>query len=133
MDSRKPFSPIRVHNRAHMESLRNSGIQPLGDVPWGTHFCLFYDTDADLTEVSVSYLAAGIAQNELCFWLVAAPLTVETARSALRRAVPDFDRLEANGAVRFESTPEWLLHEGRIDAEYIGRRWEQLVVESERK
>jgi PAS domain S-box-containing protein len=116
-----------------MESLRDSGIQPLGDVRWGTHFCFFYETDDDLTEVSVSYLAAGIAQNELCFWLVAAPLTVDTARSALRRVVPDFDQRESSGAVRFESTPEWLLHEGRIDAEYIGRRWEELVAESERK
>jgi PAS domain S-box-containing protein len=116
-----------------MESLRNSGIQPLGNVPWGTHFCLFYETEADLTEVSVSYLAAGITQNELCFWLVAAPLTVDAARDALRRALPDFDRYESSGAVRFEPTPDWLLHEGRIDAEYIAGRWEQLAAESERK
>src|SRR4051812_46341342 len=116
-----------------MESLRNSGIQPLGDVPWGTHFCLFYETDADLTEVSVSYFAAGIAQNELCFWLVAAPLTVNAARDALLRAVPDLDRHESSGAVLFELVPEWLLHDGRIDAEYIGRRWEELVADSVRK
>jgi PAS domain S-box-containing protein len=133
MESRKHLSAIRCTIGLTMESLRNSGIQPLGNIPWGTHFCLFYETDADLTEVSVSYLAAGMEQHELCFWLVAAPLTVDTAKEALRRAVPDFDRYESNGAVRFEPVPDWLLREGRIDADYIGGRWEQLAAESARK
>lgn len=116
-----------------MESLRNSGIQPLGNVPWGSHFCLFYETEADLTEVSVSYLAAGIEQNELCLWLVAEPFTVDAARDIFRRALPGFDRYESSGAVQFQRTPDWLLREGRIDADYINDRWMQLLHESQER
>jgi hypothetical protein len=24
--------------------LRKTGVDVVGDIPWGTHFCLFYDT-----------------------------------------------------------------------------------------
>ena len=114
-------------------SLRNSGIAPLGAIPWGTHFCLFYETDADLTEVTVSYLAAGLRQNELCFWLVATPLTLETARDALRRAVPDLARYDSNGAVRFESAPQWLVPNGSVEIDRINAEWMRLLAESEKK
>ncbi len=114
-------------------SLRNSGIAPLGAIPWGTHFCLFYETDADLTEVTVSYLAAGLEQNELCFWMVASPLTPQTAKDALRRAVPDFDRYDSSGAVRLASAPEWLLLDGRIEIDHITGQWMQLLAESQTK
>ena len=26
--------------------LRRTGVDVVGDMPWGTHFCLFYDTKA---------------------------------------------------------------------------------------
>ncbi|KKL00927.1 hypothetical protein LCGC14_2627850, partial [marine sediment metagenome] len=32
-----------------MESkIRSSGIDIIGNTPWGTHFCLFYQTKEDL-------------------------------------------------------------------------------------
>ncbi|MGH9423544.1 MAG: MEDS domain-containing protein, partial [Thermoanaerobaculia bacterium] len=114
-------------------ALRNSGIAPLGAIPWGTHFCLFYETDADLTDVTVSYLTAGLNQNELCFWLVAQPLTPQSARDALRGVVSDLDRYESNGAVRFESASEWLLHDGLIDSDRITGEWMRLLDESKKK
>ena len=85
-------------------SLRNSGIAPLGAIPWGTHFCLFYETDADLTDVTVSYLAAGLEQNELCFWMVASPLTPQTAKDALRGGA--FDCLKHPGHVPLRAIAE---------------------------
>ena len=114
-------------------ALRNSGISPLGGIPWGTHFCLFYETDTDLTDVTVSYIAAGLEQKELCLWLIAAPLTVQSARDALRRVVPDLDRYDSAGAVRYESAPDWLLHDGHIEIDRINDEWLRLLAESEKR
>jgi PAS domain S-box-containing protein len=123
----------RVHNLTVMPGpLRDSGIAPLGQVPWGTHLCLFYETVADLTDVIVPYLAAGLEKNELCFWLVAEPLTEQSAKEAFRRAVPDLDRYEANGAVRFAYAPEWLLRDGRIEIEHLDHEWLGLLTDSEK-
>ncbi len=32
------------------EELRKTGIEVIGDVPWGTHFCQFYETAQDLLD-----------------------------------------------------------------------------------
>ncbi|HXP40623.1 MAG TPA: MEDS domain-containing protein, partial [Candidatus Acidoferrales bacterium] len=72
--------------------MRKTGVDVVGDMPWGTHFCLFYETKADLLEISVSYCKAGLESQEFCLWVVAEPLAVEDAWRALKQAVPEFDR-----------------------------------------
>jgi MEDS: MEthanogen/methylotroph, DcmR Sensory domain len=68
--------------------LKNDIIE---DVPWGTHFCQFYQTKEDLMETLIPYFKAGLENNELCFWVTSQALEVEEAIEALRRVIPDFD------------------------------------------
>jgi len=42
------------------KNLRTSGIDIIGDVPWGTHFCQFYQTKEDLMNILVPYFKAGL-------------------------------------------------------------------------
>jgi hypothetical protein len=72
--------------------MRKTGVDVVGYIPWGTHFCLFYETTEDLLETVVSYCKAGLENQEFCLWVVAEPLAKD-ARSALKRAVPDFGRV----------------------------------------
>jgi hypothetical protein len=44
------------------KQLRKSGIEILGDVPWGTHFCQFYHTDEELADILVPYLKRGLEE-----------------------------------------------------------------------
>ena len=39
--------------------LRRTGIALVGDMPWGTHFCFFYETIQDLLDILVPYIKAG--------------------------------------------------------------------------
>jgi hypothetical protein len=73
------------------QNLRNSGIDIIGDVSWGTHFCQFYQTKEDLIEVLVPYFKAGLENNEFCMWVTSQPLGIEEAIEALRRDIPDLD------------------------------------------
>ncbi|HEY3361702.1 MAG TPA: PAS domain S-box protein [Methanosarcina sp.] len=73
------------------EKLRNSGINIIGDVPWGTHFCQFYQTKKDLMDILIPYFKAGLENNEFCLWVTPELLEVEEAKEALRRVVPDID------------------------------------------
>jgi hypothetical protein len=34
-------------------NFRPSGIEGLGDMSWGTHFCLFYETREDLLDILI--------------------------------------------------------------------------------
>ena len=86
-----------------MESqLRNSGIDVVGGMPWGTHFCHFYDTKNDLLETLVPYFKAGLNSSEFCLWVVS-DVTEQDALNALGHAVPDLDRHLANGNLELVS------------------------------
>src|SRR5712671_2323249 len=84
---------------AMITEMRRSGVDVVGDMPWGTHFCLFYETKADLLETLVSYCKAGLESQEFCLWVVADPLTGEDARHALKRVVPDLDQYLADQSI----------------------------------
>ena len=45
----------RAERSARDTSLRNTGISLLGDVPWGTHVCVFYETKQDVLDTVAAY------------------------------------------------------------------------------
>lgn len=67
---------------AHTQ-LRNSGIDVIGGIPWGSHFCNFFDSREDLLEILVPYFRTGLINNEFCLWITSDPITVELAYDAL--------------------------------------------------
>jgi hypothetical protein len=52
------------------EKTRKAGINIIGNVPWGTHFCLFYHTKEDLLDILVPYFKAGLENNEFWAWFI---------------------------------------------------------------
>jgi C4-dicarboxylate-specific signal transduction histidine kinase len=113
--------------------MRKTGIDVVGDMSWGTHFCLFYDTKADLLETLVSYCKAGLESQEFCLWVVAPPVTVEDARQALKGAVPDFDRYIADSSIEIVSAHDWYLHDGSFDLKRVIAGWNQKLMRASAK
>ena len=105
------------------ESLRKSGIDIIGDIPWGTHFCQFYQTKEDLMEILVPYFKAGLENNEFCMWVTSQPLEVEEAKETLRRAVSDFDVYLEKGQIEIVLYTDWDLKEGTFDSENVLNGW----------
>jgi DNA-binding CsgD family transcriptional regulator len=103
--------------------LRQSGLSVLGDLSWGTHLCVFYETTDDLLDTLIPYFKAGLDSNEFCVWAVSEPLTPEDARTALRQAIPDVDRLMSAGRMEILSGDEWYLKDGHGDAKRITGGW----------
>lgn len=102
---------------------RDSGIKILGRVPWGTHFCQFYQTQKDLLDILVPYFKAGLASNEACLWICSEPLDVADARKALRRAVPGLNRHLRSGQIEILPHTEWYLRKGRFSARRVLNGW----------
>jgi len=95
----------------------------VGAVPWGTHFCQFYETGQDLVDTLVPYFLAGLAANEFCMWVTAEPLRVEEAAAALRQALPDLDRFLAKGQIEILDYSEWYTRSGKFDAGTVLKGW----------
>jgi PAS domain S-box-containing protein len=105
--------------------MRKTGVDVVGDMPWGTHFCLFYETRADLLETLVSYCKAGLESQEFCLWVVAEPLTREDARHALNRVVPDLDQYLADRSIEIVAARDWYLQDGTFDLNRVISGWNE--------
>jgi signal transduction histidine kinase len=105
--------PMEMHTQ-------ETGIDAIGDmVSWGSHFCLFYETQQDLLDALISYCKSGLARDEYCLWIVADPLTVEQAGEALHDAVPDLDRHLADSRMEIISARDFFLEGGIFDNEKV--------------
>jgi C4-dicarboxylate-specific signal transduction histidine kinase len=108
--------------------MRKTGIDVVGDVPWGTHFCLFYETKDDILDTLVSYCKAGLESEEFCLWVVSEPVTVDEAKHALNQAVPALDRYLAGHSMEIVSAHDWYLQGGTFDLRRVIAGWhEQLA------
>jgi PAS domain-containing protein len=106
---------------------RSAGIDVVGDIPWGTHFCLFYDTKSDLLETLVPYCKAGLQSHEFCLWVIAPPVTKEDALEALRQAVPGFDGYLLEGGIDIISARDWYLQDGTFDLNRVITGWNETL------
>jgi hypothetical protein len=109
--------------------IRKSGIDVVGDMPWGTHFCQFYDTKDDLLEVLVPYIKGGLESNEACVWVVSA-LTEKDAGNALRRALPDLERYLADQSLEIHQDREWYLNDGSLDLDRVKKAWSEKLAQA---
>jgi len=91
---------------------RSTGIGVVDDMPWGTHFCHFYETKEDLLDILVPYFKTGLENNEFCLWVTSDPLTVAEATRALRQAVPNLDSYSAEQAIEILPYQDWYLEGG---------------------
>ena len=104
-------------------NLRHSGIGIIEDVPWGTHFCQFYQTTEDLIDILVPYFKTGLENNEFCMWVTSQPLEVEEAKEALRKVVPDIDVYLKKGQLEIISYSHWYVKEGAFDSDRVLNGW----------
>jgi C4-dicarboxylate-specific signal transduction histidine kinase len=106
---------------------RKTGVDVVGDMPWGTHFCLFYETKADLLETLVSYVKAGLESQEFCLWVVAEPLSVAEATGALELAIPGLDRFFSKRSVEIVAARDWYLLHGKFDLDRVIDGWKETL------
>ena len=103
--------------------LVKTGIDVIGDVPWGTHFCQFYQTKQDLLDILVPYFKAGLENNEFCMWVTAEPLNEEEARAAMAKAIPDFSKYLAKKQIEILPHDKWYLKDGVFDLQRVLDGW----------
>lgn len=98
------------------EVIRNSGIDTIGSVSWGTHFCQLYLTKQDLVDIIVPYLKTGLENNEFCIWIASNPLE---AKKAFKKSVPDLEIYLEKRQIEIIHYNDWYLKEGFFDPQGI--------------
>jgi hypothetical protein len=103
--------------------LPKTGLSVLGDMPWGTYFCHFYETKQDILDTLVPYFQAGLKHNEFCLWVIAPPLPAEDVRRALSHAVHDLDRYLAEQRIELLPHDAWYLQGSAVDLRRLIAGW----------
>lgn len=109
--------------KGDFKTLRKTGIEIIGDVPWGTHFCQFYQSRQDLIDISVPYCKAGLENNEYCMWVTCEPLQADDARQALAAQVENLDEYIDKRRIEILDYSQWYTKSGAFNAEEILQGW----------
>ncbi len=103
-------------------TLTKTGIPAAGEIPWGTHFCHFYQTEQDLYDVVLPYLKAGLENHEACLWITTQALSQDDWE-ALRQAIPEVDRRLETGDIEILLSSQWYFAGDVFDAQRVIRGW----------
>ena len=107
------------------QALRPSGIRVVGEVPWGCHICIFYETKHDLLDTATAYFKAGLANNEFCVWAISEPITEADGKAALRGEIPDLEAHLAAGRIEILQGTDWYLRGNEFDLQRITGGWRE--------
>jgi len=102
---------------------RKSGIDLIGDLPWGTHFCQFYKTKSDLLDMLVPYFKAGLENNELCVWVTSDFVTRQDASRAMKNSVQGFSAYLEEGQIEIFPYTDWYLKNGNFELQRTLDMW----------
>src|SRR3984893_6680224 len=122
-----PSQPLGMETSASIieSELRTTGIGVVGDIPWGSHFFLFYETKEDLLDTLIPYFKAGLESGEFCVWALCAPLTAADAMRALRNSVADIDRYLSNRSIQLLGGRDFYLSRHELDMKRVVSGWNQ--------
>ena len=94
---------------------RKTGVDVIGEAPWGTHIAVLYSTKGDLLDVTAPYITQGLLNNELCIWLYSSNTSLEEIKETIRKYLTDVDEYLEAGKLRILSCAEWYMKDGRFN------------------
>jgi len=101
----------------------SSGINAIGNLDWGSHFCHLYHTRDELVDTVVPFFAAGLENNEQCLWVTSEPLEAADAAQELAKRVPGLQSKIDRGQIRIVAHSEWYSRTGNFDADSMLAAW----------
>jgi PAS domain S-box-containing protein len=119
------YNKIPAAIGAGKQEARRAGIEILGDIPWGTHICVFYREKQDLIDILVPYFKAGLENNEFCIWITSEPLNTREAEESLRQTVNNLSEYVEKGQIEILDHSQWYTKSGRFDADEVLQRWNE--------
>jgi signal transduction histidine kinase len=79
------------------DELRNSGINNIGKIKWGTHIGQIYDSVEDFFSIAAPYMLSGLRNNEMCLWIYSQNTSFEEIINVLDNHIDDLDCYIKNG------------------------------------
>lgn len=110
--------------------LRLTGLDYVADIPWGAHFCHFYETKEDLLDILIPYFKVGLQNNECCLWVTSEPISENEARNALKGAIAEAEQHLAAGDIEIIPHSQWYLKDGVFEPSLPINGWNEKLAKA---
>ena len=114
-------------------SKRRTGISDVGTTEWGDHICVFFRTKAELLDLVVPYIKAGLEDNEFCMWITGGTVSEQEAFTALEQALPNAHDYLHQRQLEILPHSQWYLSSGVFDPAIVLSNWVSKARHSEQK
>ncbi len=101
---------------------RRVGIPGTKNIQWGEHLCAFFYTKADLLNLVVPYIKAGLEDNEFYLWITEENMEREALES-LTRVLPEALQYVSQKQLEIVPASQWYLSGGVFDAAKSFKNW----------
>lgn len=108
-------------------NLRSSGIDIIGNIPWGTHICHIYKSKKDFADVGAPYIKTGLMNNELCIWIYSQNTSYEEIRDIIGVYINNIDRYIESGQLMIIPYTEWYMRDNGFNEMRVCGQWKKLA------
>jgi PAS domain S-box-containing protein len=105
---------------------RESGIDAIGRVVWGTKLCLIYQKKNELAEILVPFFEAGLTNNEFCFWITSKTPDKTATEKHPKQHSNKLYRYVQEGRIKIIPYREWYFADSGPDSEKALRYREEI-------
>lgn len=103
-----------IRELSRIDEYRETGIQALDLVHWGSHIAQIYEGENEVSELATPYILNGLQQNERCVWILS-ELSISKAKDALMSLSSNGKKYLENGQLEIVYYKEWYLLDGHFD------------------
>ncbi len=107
------------------EEPRKTGIDFVGDIPWGSHFSFLYQEKEDLIDILVPYFKEGLENGEFCVWVTSNLISVREAEAALKQVVPNLDTYLQRRQIEILPYTEIYYKDGEFNQQSVLKSWDE--------
>lgn len=99
-------------------------LPAVANLPWGTHFCHFYESSQDLLDIFIPYLRDGLQNNECCIWITKNQ-PAPAINQEIKEIIPDWDKYISSGELEILLYSQWYPDKDNFQPRQIIRKWRQ--------
>ena len=99
--------------------MRKTGLDIIGEVPWGFHFAVSYKNISRIGDILVPYFRAGLENKELCVMITSDVFTGEDFEKLARKKIRNFDKYRKTRQMEVVPFSEWYLQNGKFSKDRI--------------
>ncbi|MGI6777910.1 MAG: MEDS domain-containing protein, partial [Acetivibrionales bacterium] len=107
--------------------IRESGIDIIGNILWGTHIGQIYSTKEEYFAIAAPYIQRGLMNNELCVWIHGKDMGCEDVKDIIGGYCRDIDIYLESGQLRIIPYTEWYMTGNSFNEVRVNRQWNELV------